>query len=154
MPSIPLPPETLPCTTGYATPPEGFALKQVNKAYWFNEKHQQYLTARFNIGQESSKKVDAEIVATEMRRAKGLNGEPLFIFSEFLTTQQVASFFSRTAAKVKQQTDPCTQAVTEQDLVAVEEEFNLSNAKESIFKQLHVTSYSLPTVQHLFHGQD
>ena len=39
------------------------------------------------------------------------------------------------AAKVKQQTAPCAQAVTEQDLVAMEEEFNLSNAKESIFEQ-------------------
>ena len=43
------------------------------------------------------------------------------------------------AAKVKQQTTPYTQAVTEQDLVAMEEEFNLSNAKESIFEQLNET---------------
>ena len=43
------------------------------------------------------------------------------------------------AAKVKQQTASCAQAVTEQDLVAMEEEFNLSNAKESIFEQLNVT---------------
>ena len=43
------------------------------------------------------------------------------------------------AAKVKQQTAPCAQAVTEQDLVAMEEEFYLSNVKESIFEQLNVT---------------
>ena len=43
------------------------------------------------------------------------------------------------AAKVKQQTAPCAQAVTEQDLVAMEEESYLSNAKESIFEQLNVT---------------
>ena len=43
------------------------------------------------------------------------------------------------AAKVKQQTAPCAQAVTEQDLFAMEEEFNFSNAKESIFEQLNVT---------------
>ena len=42
------------------------------------------------------------------------------------------------AAKVKQQTAPCAQAVTEQDLFAMEEEFNFSNAKESIFEQLNV----------------
>ena len=40
------------------------------------------------------------------------------------------------AAKVKQQTAPYAQAVTEQDLVM---KFNLSNAKESIFEQLNVT---------------
>ena len=93
MPTIPLPPETCPRNTGYVTPPEGFALKQVKKSYRFNEKQQEYLTARFTIGQESGKKVDAENVATEMRRAKELNGERLFSVSEFLTTQQVASFF-------------------------------------------------------------
>ena len=43
------------------------------------------------------------------------------------------------AAKVKQQTAPCAQALTEQDLVAMEEEFNFSNAKESIFEQFNVT---------------
>ena len=43
------------------------------------------------------------------------------------------------AAKVKQQTAPCAQAVTEQDLVAMEEEFKLSNATEYIFEQLNVT---------------
>ena len=139
VPTIPLPPETCPRNTGYVTPLEGFALKQVKKAYRFNEKQREYLTARFTIGQESGKKVDAEIVATEMRRAKGLNRERLFSVSEFLTTQQVASFFSRMAAKVKQQTAPCAQAVTEQDLLAMEEEFNLSNAKESVFEQLNVT---------------
>lgn len=74
-----------------------------------------------------------------MRRAKRSKGERFFSVSEFLTNQQVALFFSRMAAKVKQQTAPCPQAVTEQDLVAMEEEFNLSNAKESIFEQLNVT---------------
>lgn len=41
------------------------------------------------------------------------------------------------ARKVKQQTALCAQAVTVEDLVAMEEEFNLSNAKESIFEQLN-----------------
>lgn len=102
VPTIPLLPETCPRSTGYVTPSEGFALKQVKKAYRFNEKQREYLTARFTIGQESGKKVDAEMVATDMRRAKGSNGERLFSVSEFLTTRQVASFFSRMAAKVKQ----------------------------------------------------
>ena len=99
VPTIPLPPETCPRNTGYVTPPEGFALKQVKKSYRFNEKQQEYLTARFTIGQESGKKVDAENVATEMRRAKELNGERLFSVSEFLTTQQVASFFFKNGSK-------------------------------------------------------
>ena len=139
VPIIPLPPETCPRSSGCVTPPEGFALKHVKKAYWFNEKQREYLTVRFTIRQGSGRRVYAEIVATEMRRAKGLNGERLLGVPEILTTQQVASFFSRMAAKVKQQTAPCAQAVTEQDLVAMEEEFYLSNVKESIFEQLNVT---------------
>ena len=77
VPTIPPPSETCPRTTGYVTPPKGFALKQVKQASRFNEKQLEYLTARFSIGQESDKKDDAEIVATEMRSAKGLNGERL-----------------------------------------------------------------------------
>ena len=38
VPTIPLPPETCPRSTGYVTLPEGFALKQVKKVYRFNEK--------------------------------------------------------------------------------------------------------------------
>ena len=44
MPTIPLPPETCPRSTGYVTLPEGFALKQVKKVYRFNEKQREYLT--------------------------------------------------------------------------------------------------------------
>ena len=44
VPTIPLPPETCPRSTGYATLPEGFALKQVKKVYRFNEKQREYLT--------------------------------------------------------------------------------------------------------------
>ena len=104
VPTIPLISETCSRTAACVTPPEGFALKQVKKAYRFNEKQREYLTARFNIGQESGRKLDANIVASEMRRAKGPNGERMFTVSEFLTAQQVASFFSRMAAKVRQQT--------------------------------------------------
>ena len=63
--------------------------------------------------------------------------------SEFLTTQPVASFFSRMAGKVRQKTAPYAQAVAEQNLVAMEEELNLrSNAHSlchsgSITEQTH-----------------
>ena len=60
-----------------------------------------------------------------MGSTKGLNGERLFSVSEFLTTQPVVSFFSRMAGKVKQQKAPYAQAVSEQNLVAMEEELNL-----------------------------
>ena len=85
---------------------EGWALKQAKKAYRFNDQQRKYLEAKFKIGQESGMKLDAEAVAKEMRRARGSNGERLFKVSEFLTAHQVASFFSRVAAKIKQHTTP------------------------------------------------
>ncbi|CAH3108338.1 unnamed protein product, partial [Pocillopora meandrina] len=56
VPTIPLPPETCPRSSGCVTPPEGFALKHVKKAYWFNEKQREYLTVRFTIRQGSGKR--------------------------------------------------------------------------------------------------
>ncbi|PFX27086.1 hypothetical protein AWC38_SpisGene8242 [Stylophora pistillata] len=93
VPTIPLPPETCPRSTGYVKPSEGFALKQVKKAYRFNEKQRECLSVRFTIKRGSGKNVDAKMVATEMGRAKGSKGKRLFSVSEFLRTQQVASFF-------------------------------------------------------------
>ena len=101
-------------TEGEAILPEGWALKQAKKAYRFNEEQRRYLEARFNIGQESGMKIDADVVAKEMRRARGSNGEWLFRVSEFLTAQQVASFFSQMAAKIKQQSLKGSDAPTSQ----------------------------------------
>ena len=56
--------------------------------YRFNEEQRHYLEAKFNIGQESGMKVDAETVSKEMRRARASNGECLFRVSEFLTAKQ------------------------------------------------------------------
>ena len=118
-------------------PPEGWALRKTKKAYRFNEEQRRYLEARFNIGQESGMKLDSEVVAKEMRRTRGSSGERLFRVSEFLTTQQVASFFSRMAAKTKQQTIPGA-TTSDPDISAMEDEENFSKAKEAVMDALHV----------------
>ena len=117
--------------------PEGWALKQAKKAYCFNNQQRKYLEAKSKIGQESGMKLNAEAVAKEMRRAQGSNGERLFKVSEFLTAHQVASFFSRKAAKIKQQTTP-GEALSDSDVLAIEDEENFSRAKESVMTALHV----------------
>ena len=65
------------------------------KSYLFSDQHKSYLMAKFHIGQTTGRKVDAEVVAREMRRARGTDGVRLFQRSEFLFSWQVASFFSR-----------------------------------------------------------
>ena len=54
---------------------------------------------RFSIGEVTGQKADAAFVAKAMMTAKDVNGKRLFTSSEFLTSQQVASYFSRLASK-------------------------------------------------------
>jgi len=68
---------------------QGRALKGTKKATRFNK-----------IGQESVK-IGQEKVSRDMRYARRDNGERRFNVEEFLTAQQIQSYFSRTAAKLK-----------------------------------------------------
>ena len=68
---------------------EGWVLKCTKKAY---------LDAKF--GQATGKKLDGDIVVCEMRRALGPDGVCLF---SLRVSQQISSYFSRRAAKIRQQ---------------------------------------------------
>ena len=109
---------------------EGWALRSTKKAYRFNKKQKEYLEAKFNVGQATGRKLNPDVVAKEMRRAKNVSGEKLFSISEFLTVQQIASYFSRLAAKGRQ------QLATEQDACAAVEEENFCTARESVLTSL------------------
>ena len=104
---------------------EGWALKCAKKAYGFNEQQKAYLDAKFAIGQTTGKKLDGDIVLREMRRALGPDGVRLFKVSEFLTPQQISSYFSRRAAKIRQ------QLPNDADIRASEEEDNFAQARET-----------------------
>ena len=66
---------------------EGWALKEAKKAERFNETQRSYLEAKFTIGQATGRKLDADVVAKEMRRARGADGDRLFSVTEFLSPQ-------------------------------------------------------------------
>ena len=117
------------------TAKEGWALKEIKKPYRFNEKQKTYLEAKFDIGECTGRKMEPEVVAKEMRRARGTDGERLFCASEFLTPQQVSSYFSRLAAKRRQQQ---AQEVTSQDVLAAEEQINFSLARAEVISNLQV----------------
>ena len=103
---------------------EGWALRPAKKAYRFSEKQKAYLTAKFNIGQSTGRKVDASLVARDMRRAHGSNGERLFKSTEFLTSQQISSYFSCLS---------CQQTLAhEADLTAIEDEITFSSARDQV----------------------
>ena len=80
--------------------PMGWALKHSHaRSTRFSTKQKEYLIAKFQIGEQTGQKVDPTSVSRVMRTAKDSNGERLFDSTEFLTSQQIASFFSRLASK-------------------------------------------------------
>ena len=80
--------------------PMGWALKHSHaRSTRYSTKQKEYLIAKFQIGEQTGQKVDPTSVSRVMRTAKDSNGERLFDGTEFLTSQQIASFFSRLASK-------------------------------------------------------
>ena len=57
---------------------EGWALRESKKSNRFNETQKEYLLQKFNIGQSTAKKAQAESVAKDMRGAKGSDDKRLF----------------------------------------------------------------------------
>ena len=79
--------------------------------------------AKFRIGQTTDRKLDAEVVAREMRRARCADCLRLFQSSEFLTASQITSYFSR-----------LNPAASQQDMdelgIQASEDTNFSSARE------------------------
>ena len=111
---------------------EGWALKETRKAYRFNDTQKAYLETKFNIGQSTGRKMDPVVVAREMRRSVHSNGKRLFKASEFLTEQQISSFFSRLVAK------RATVHPLDDDIQASQEEANYATARQEILSRLQV----------------
>ena len=79
----------------------GWALKSSHvKRTRFTEKQRDYLSSKFRIGQTTGQKADAASVSKSMMTARDNNGQRLFTSAEFLTSQQVSSFFSRLSFKL------------------------------------------------------
>ena len=131
MPTLLLSTSTL--ATISSTAPEGWASKEPEKPYRLNEKQKSYLEAKFNLGQETGRKLHPDNVAKEMRRALNSDGKCLFKPIEFLTEQQITSFFGRLAAKVRQQL-----VATDEDICAAEEEVNFHIAREEILADINL----------------
>ena len=72
----------------------GWALRQSHSRNTrFTDKQKDYLTAKFQTGEQTGQKADATSVSRLMRSKKDENGEQLFDCSEFLTSRQISSFF-------------------------------------------------------------
>ena len=58
---------------------EGWALMSTKKIYWLNDKQKEYLEAMFDIGQSTERKMDPDVVAKKIRRARNVNGQKIFL---------------------------------------------------------------------------
>ncbi len=78
---------------------KGWALSTRKAPKRFNERQKAFLNAKFNDGERSGRKCDPSVVAEEMRKKKNEHGQRMFTVGEFLSSQQIAAYFSRQAAK-------------------------------------------------------
>ena len=116
--------------------PQGWALKTSKKTTRFSERQKRFLDEKFSIGQKTGHKLDAATVAREMRHKKNESGNRLFAVDEFLTPQQVQSYFSRMAAKLKNRHD---EDIAEEDITAAEEEDAYSLTRATVIDQCRLT---------------
>ena len=72
----------------------GWALKSSQEGKTrFSDKQRDYLTSQFQIGEETGQKASPGQVSRLMMTAKDASGNHMFSSSEFLTVQQITSFF-------------------------------------------------------------
>ena len=117
----------------------GWALKSSHvRRTRFTEKQKDYLTSKFRIGETTGQKADALSVAKSMMTARDSNGNRLFTSSEFLTGQQVSSFFSRLASKRTLENDEMTESDIEENQ-NVEDEEAFSELRSKILQEVALT---------------
>lgn len=78
---------------------QGWGIKLERKNRRFTENQKSFLIERFNIGVQTGRKEDPENVSLLMRSIKKSDGSRRFVLTEFLSSQQIASFFSRHCRK-------------------------------------------------------
>lgn len=105
--------------------PMGWALKTSQSSRTrFTEKQKNYLMSKFIIGEQTGQKVNAASVARSMISARDTNGDRLFNSAEFLTGQQITSYFSRLASKRTIQGRDSTQSESDDESAETEMVFN------------------------------
>ncbi|XP_062593805.1 uncharacterized protein LOC134255297, partial [Saccostrea cucullata] len=96
--------------------PMGWGLRKPRKISRFPEKVKDYLMKKYENGKKGRKAVPSE-VAEEMRVVTDEDGSKLFSVSEWLSTAQITSFFSRMASK-GYDNKPVTEDFDDKDLLA------------------------------------
>ena len=117
--------------------PEGWALKLAKESTRFNEALKKHLEEQFNLLHQTGHKQNPEQVARHMRLGKKTDGSRLFSSDKFLTAQQIQSFFSRMAYKLRHAVD-----IDNSDIRAAQEEQGFCNTGQAVLDKVQL--------QHLF----
>ena len=100
------------------------------------------MPTRFSIEEVTGQKADAASVAKAMMTARDVIREQLFTSSKFLTSQQLASYFSRLASKHAlkyQEREEEDSAVEIDQREAAENEDDFSGIQSDILEQLAIS---------------
>ena len=95
---------------------KGWALKSRKPHVTFTETQKQYLNEKFQVGQVTGRKEDPVSVSNEMRTVCDKNGVRRFKRAEFLTSAQIASYFSRFSRKVNSSEQAAVDETNAQEL--------------------------------------
>ena len=118
--------------------PQGWALRSARKATRFSDSQRQYLDGKFNVGQATGVKLDPVDVVRDMRYARNQEGEKLFTVSEFLTEQQIQSYFSRRASKLRHSHSEDPESDQDEDIMAAEEEIAHENVRAVVLEEVGI----------------
>jgi len=99
---------------------EGWALRAVKNSDRISDKQKSSLLAKFRIGQTTGRTLNAEVIAREMRHARGADCKQLFQSS----ASQITSYFLHLNAAAGQ------QDLAELDIQASEEDTNFTIARK------------------------
>lgn len=77
---------------------EGWALKKAKKSARFSERVRSFLQDTFFQGEQTGVKANPADIASKMKSLRSANGNKLFSKEEWLSTLQVARYFSRLSA--------------------------------------------------------
>ena len=110
----------------------------------FTKKVKNYLTARFDLGEQTGRKADPQQVSSDMRKTTDEQNNRLFDRKEWVTKSQVQGFFSRLASSRGRQQDPTEVDLNSRDLLREEEETDRQYLIEEVTQELrpqHPLSY-------------
>lgn len=119
----------------------GWALKHTSTSRRLNKKQKEYLIDLFLLGEQTGQKADPSEVSQTMRKARNKDGSLLFLSEEYLTSQQITGFFSRTAAKKSIQVPSDTNLDDEDyddDLLPAMAEKELEQMRRNILNEISI----------------